>query len=127
MSEATTTNSFRQRLAKHHYDGTALPQVAQMAFGDGGHNNPNGTPKTPNAAQTALVHEVLRKNLSTITQEDVYSVTGTGLIAEADLVGIHISEAGLLDASGNLLGFRNFAPKIKEADETYEIKIKLKF
>ncbi len=126
MSEATTTNSFRQRLARHHYDGTALPQVAQMAFGDGGHN-PDGSPKTPNAAQTALVHEVLRKNLSAIAQEDLYSVTGTGLVAEAELVGTHISEAGLLDASGNLLGFRNFAPKIKEADEEYEIKIKLKF
>lgn len=126
MSEATTTNSFRQRLARHHYDGTVLPQVAQMAFGDGGHN-PDDSPKTPNAAQTALVHEVLRKNLSAITQEDLYSVTGTGLVAEAELVGTHISEAGLLDASGNLLGFRNFAPKIKEADEEYEIKIKLKF
>lgn len=126
MSEATTTNSFRQRLARTHYDGTVLPKVAQMAFGDGGHN-PDGTPKTPDAAQTVLVHEVLRKDLSTITQEDIYSVTGTGLVAEAELTGIHISEAGLLDLSGNLLGFRNFAPKIKEADETYEIKIKLKF
>ncbi len=126
MSEATTTNGYRQRLAKLHYDGTALSQVAQMAFGDGGHN-PDGSPKTPNPAQTTLVREVLRKNLSAIAQEDLYSVTGTGLITEAELVGIHISEAGLLDASGNLLGFRNFAPKIKEADEEYEIKIKLKF
>ncbi|MEI6108006.1 MAG: phage tail protein [Opitutae bacterium] len=126
MSEATTTNSFRQRLARHHYDGTALPQVTAMAFGDGGHN-PDGTPKAPNAAQTALGHTVLQKNLSSVVQEDVYSMTGTGLVAEAELVGTHISEAGLLDASGNLLGFRNFAPKIKEADEEYEIKIKLKF
>jgi len=126
MSEATTTNGFRQRLAKFHYDGTALSQIHAMAFGDGGHN-PDGTPKTPNSAQTALVHEVLRKDLSVIVQEDTYSVTGTGIVAEAELVGTHISEAGLLDASGNLLGFRNFAPKIKEADEEYEIKIKLKF
>jgi len=126
MSEATTTDSFRQRLARHHYDGTTLPQVAQMAFGDGGHN-PDGTPKNPSSAQTALVHEVLRKTLSSIVQEDAYSVTGMGLVAEAELVGTHISEAGLLDASGNLLGFRNFAAKIKEGDEAYEIKIKLKF
>jgi phage-related tail fiber protein len=97
-----------------------------MAFGDGGHN-PNGTPKTPNPEQTALVHEVLRKNLSSIVQEDLYSVTGTGVVAEAESIGVSISEAGLLDAAGNLLGFRNFAPKIKESDEEYEIKIKLKF
>jgi|GEM_PF-1201397 len=126
MSEATTTNSFRQRLAKHFYDDTALPMAAQMAFGDGGHN-PDGTPKTPNPDQTTLAHEVLRKNLSSKVQEDAYSVTGTGTIADPEVVGVSISEAGLLDASGNLLGFRNFAPKIKEGDETYEIKIKLKF
>jgi len=126
MSEATTCNAYRQRLAKNQYNGTAAPQAMYMAFGDGGHNV-DGTPKTPNPAQTALQHELLRKALSSKVQEDTYSLTGTGIIAAAELVGAHISEAGLLDASGNLMGFRNFAPKIKESDEDYSIKIKLKF
>jgi phage-related tail fiber protein len=126
MSEATTTNDFRQRLARHFRDGTSLLQATQMAFGDGGHNA-DGTPKSADPEQTALRNEVLRKDLDAITQEDLYSVTGTGTILKAELNGTHISEAGLLDSSGNLLGFKNYAPKIKEDDETYEVNIKLKF
>jgi len=126
MSEATTTYNFRQRLARHFYDNSALPQVAMMAFGDGGHNA-DGTAKPPDAARTTLYHEMLRKPLAQVIQEDDYSVTGTGRLEKVELLGAHISEAALLDASGNMLGFRNFAPKIKESDETYEIAVKLKF
>ena len=125
MSEAITTNNFRQRIARHFFDGSALPQVTHMAFGDGGHTGL--TPKPANGTQTSLVHELLRKPLEVVTQEDVYSVTGTGRIEASELVGISISEAALLDSAGNVLGFRNFAPKVKESDETYDIKIKLKF
>jgi phage-related tail fiber protein len=126
MSEAITTNDYRKRLARHMYDNSALPKVAKMAFGDGGHN-PDGTPKTPNPNQTQLNHEILRKTLTSIFQEDEYSVTGKGTISKIEAVGVSISEAGLLDEAGNLVGFKNFAPKIKESDETYEISIKLKF
>ena len=125
MAEAITTNNFRQRIAKHFFDGSALPQATQMAFGDGGHVG--NTPKPADGNQTSLVHELLRKPLAAITQEDIYSLTGTGRIEASDLVGISISEAALLDSAGNVLGFRNFAPKVKESDETYDIKIKLKF
>ena len=126
MAEATTTYNFRQRLAKHFYDGSSLPQIAMMAFGDGGHNA-DGTAKPPDAARTTLNHELLRKPLAQVIQEDGYSVTGTGRLEKPELLGAHISEAALLDASGNMIGFRNFAPKIKESDETYEIAVKLKF
>lgn len=125
MAEATTTDNFRQRLAKHMFDGTALPQATHMAFGDGGHNGLS--PKPADASRTGLYHEVLRKSLSSIVQEDAYSMTGTGRIEFSELIGISISEAALLDSGGNMLGFRNFAPKVKESDETYDIKIKLKF
>jgi len=126
VAEATTTNNFRQRLARHFYDGSALPQVAMMAFGDGGHNA-DGTAKQPDPGRTSLYHEVLRKPLAQKVQEDAYSVTGTGRIEKSEVIGAHISEAALLDENGNMLSFRNFAPKIKESDETYEIKVKLKF
>jgi len=97
-----------------------------MAFGDGGHNA-DGTAKQPDPARTSLYHEVLRKPLAQKVQEDAYSVTGTGRIEKSEVIGAHISEAALLDENGNMLSFRNFAPKIKESDETYEIKVKLKF
>lgn len=126
MAEAVTTYDFRQRLAGHFYDGEALPQITQMAFGDGGHNS-DGTPKSPDPSQGSLQNELLRKDLANIYQEDAYSTTGSGRIAKSELNGADISEAGLLDSAGNLLGFKNFAPKIKESDEEYEVNIKLKF
>ena len=126
MAEAVTTYDSRKRLARHFYDGTTLPQATQMAFGDGGHDA-NGDPLSPDASKTSLNNELLRKDLASIYQEDDFSTTGSGRIAESELVGADISEAGLLDADGNLLGFKNFAPKSKESDEQYEVNIKLKF
>ena len=126
MANAITTYDFRKRLARHFMDGTALPKLKYMAFGDGGHNT-DGTPITPDPSQTSLKHELLRKELIEIFQEDEFSVTGKGKIAKDELVGVSVSEAGILDEDGNLLGFKNFAPKIKDADEEYEISIQLKF
>lgn len=126
MAEAITVDAYRKRIAKHMADNSALPPIAYMAFGDGGHNA-DLTPKAPSATATALTHEVLRKDLASITQEDGFSVTGKGVIEAADLAGVRISEAALLDTNGQLVGYKTFAPKLKESDERYEISIKLRF
>lgn len=121
MAAATITNSFRQMLAARMF-----AEVAEMGFGNGGHNSDN-TARTPDPAQAALASELLRKAVATKTQENACSVTATGRIEAVELEGYSISEAGLYDGSGNLLGFCNFAPKTKEADEAYDIKIMLVF
>lgn len=127
MSEAITTLDFRKRLAAYFATGSATPpKVMYMDFGDGGHNA-DGSVKTANASQTALSRKRLRKMLASIVQEDAYSLTCTGIIAASECVGYSISEAGIVDAGGNLLGFRNFAPKVKEDDEEFEVKIRLRF
>lgn len=126
MAEAVTTYDFRKRLATHFYNGQTLPQITQMAFGDGGHDS-NGDPISPDPNKTSLNNELLRKDLASVYQEDDFSTTGQGRIAKSELVGADVSEAGLLDANGNLLGFKNFSPKGKESDEEYEVNIKLKF
>jgi phage-related tail fiber protein len=126
MAGATTTLDYRKRLATQMSGGAVVKPPAMIAFGDGGHN-PDNTAKTPSDSQTELVNERLRKNLSQLIKEDDYSITGSGIAEKADLNGVSISEAGLLDEDGKLLGFKNFAPKIKESDEEYEIKVKLKF
>lgn len=129
MSEATTTNLFRRKLARFFLDGGSslgLDMFAYIGFGDGGHNT-NGTAKATNPDQTALQHQLIQKPLYSIAQEDQYSTTGRGVLEKTELVGSAISEAGLFDVDGNLLGFKNFAPKVKESDETYEVSIKLKF
>lgn len=126
MAEAITSNAYRRRVAKHMADNSPLPPMAYMAFGDGGHNA-DLTPKAPNADAPGLAHELLRKPLATITQEDLYSVTGKGVLEATELVGARISEAALLDANGQICGLKTFAPKLKEGDERYEISIKLRF
>jgi phage-related tail fiber protein len=126
MAEAVTTDQFRRFLAKHFCDNGALPRLGFMAFGDGGHNA-DGSAKTPDPARTALAHELVRKPLLELYQEDDMSVTASGRLEDADLPGYWISEAGVFDESGRLVGYRFFAPKVKEADETYLVRIKLRF
>lgn len=126
MAEAITVDAYRKRIAKHMSDNSTLSPIASMAFGDGGHNA-DLTPKSPSAAATALAHEVLRKPLAAITQEDAFSTTGKGVIDASELIGVRISEAALIDANGQIVGLKTFAPKLKESDERYEISIKLRF
>lgn len=127
MAEAVTLKSHRRRIAAQMAGGTPVAKVAYMAFGDGGHDSTTLKAIQPSDDQTALKHEVLRKALSAIEQKDLYSVTGRGLIEANELVGVKVSEAALVDANGNLIGIKNFAPKVKESDERYEISIKLRY
>lgn len=125
MAEPITTNGHRKRLAAFFKNGSGLSVASKMAFGDGGYAG--DAVVAPDPDQTGLNSELLRKDLALVLQDDDYSVTGTGVILKAELNGQSISEAGLIDADGHLMGLKNFAPKIKESDEEYEIKIKLKF
>lgn len=126
MAEAITSNHYRRRIAKHMADNSPLPPIAFIAFGDGGHLA-NLTPKIPDPEATGLVHELLRKPLAGISQEDLFSVTGKGVIDNTELIGARISEAALLDANGAICGLKTFAPKLKEGDERYELNIKMRF
>lgn len=126
MAEAIVVNIYRRHLAAHMAGGESIKPIAYMAFGDGGHNE-DLTPKTPSLETTSLNHEILRKPLESVVQEDLYSVTGKGTIEINEVVGSAISEAALLDADGNLVGLKTFTPKFKENDERYEISIRLLF
>lgn len=127
MAEAVTALSYRHRIAKQAAGGTPVPKIAFMAFGDGGHDPATLKAIQPSDTQKSLNHEVMRKPLIAVSQEDPLSVTGRGMIEGLDLVGVRISEAALLDSAGNVVGIKNFAPKVKESDERYEISIKLRF
>jgi len=126
MSEAVTLDAFRARIAAHMAGGAVLPAVAQMAFGDGGHDAAEN-PKPVPSSRTALFHERLRKVCAAIVQINASEVQATAYIEEAELVGVAISEAALVDAAGNLIAMKTFAPKHKEADERIEIKLTLRF
>lgn len=124
-AEAVVLTGFREKIAAHLAGKGTLKPVKYMAFGDGGHK-PDGSVIPPSENQKALKHQVLKKELSYIKQEDVLSVTGAGVIEKAECVGVALSEAALLDADGELVAVKNFAPKIKESDERYECVIKVR-
>ena len=126
MAEAVLLNSFRQRIAAHMAGKGTLAPIGYMAFGDGGHNDDlTAKPALPEA--TGLANELLRKPIDVITQEDPFSVTGKGSVDMNELVGVALSEAALIDTDGNVIGIKNFSPKVKESDESYDVSIKLRF
>lgn len=127
MADAVLLDSFRKRLAAHMAGKDQLHPIAYMAFGDRGHNPEDLSVIPPSAKQLELNHEILRKELTTVYQEDDFSVTGKGTVENADIVGAYLSEAALCDSEGNVLAIRNFAPKIKENDEMYDVSIRLRF
>lgn len=126
MSEAVTLDIFRARLAAAVAGDGPVPVVAQMAFGTGGHA-PDGTAKPVDAARTSLYAEALRKPVTSITRPQPTWIEVKAVLTESDLVGQTLSEAALVDSSGQLIAMKTFAPKVKEADERIEITISLKF
>lgn len=126
MSEAVTVDGFRERLAAHMAGVATLAPLAYVAFGDGGHNADNSA-KSADSSAKSLNHEILRKPLSAIYQEDLLSATGKGVISASEITGGVISEAALLDSNGNLVGWKTFAPKFTEYGETYGVTLKLRF
>lgn len=126
-ADAVLTTYFREQIAAHMAGKSTLAPIKYMAFGDGGHDLVTLEPLAPSEGQNALKHEVLRKTLNVITQEDSLSVTGKCTIASNEIVGVHLSEAALVDANGKLIGIKNFAPKVKEGDEQYTIHVKVRF
>lgn len=125
-AEAVLLKSFRERIAAHMAGKGTLYPIKYIAYGDGGHNS-NLQPISPSEDATALQHEVLRKKVAAVRQDDSLSVTGKGTIENNELIGTQLSEAALVDSQGNLIGIKTFAPKVKEADERYQIEIKVRF
>lgn len=126
MAEGVTSNHHRRRMAAAMAGGAPVKPPHYVAFGDGGHTEDRKA-KPASADALGLANELIRKPVGPLSQEDPYSVTAVGRLEKADLVGVDVSEAALLDEDGNLIGLRNFRPKPKESDESYAVKIKLRY
>ncbi|EPV2474222.1 phage tail protein [Enterobacter asburiae] len=105
---ALLTNVGAAKLA----NATALGEqveITQMAVGDG-----NGSLPTPNHAQTALVHELRRAPLNTLTIDPVNTnqIIAEQVIPE-DVGGWWIREIGLYDSKGDLIAIANCAETYK--------------
>lgn len=105
---ALLTNVGAAKLA----NATALGEqveITQMAVGDG-----NGALPTPNPAQTALVHELRRGPLNTLTIDPVNTnqIIAEQVIPE-DVGGWWIREIGLYDSDGDMIAVANCAETYK--------------
>lgn len=105
---ALLTNVGAAKLA----NATALGEqveITQMAVGDG-----NGALPTPNPAQTALVHELSRAPLNTLTIDPVNTnqIIAEQVIPE-DVGGWWIREIGLYDSDGDMIAVANCAETYK--------------
>ncbi|HZH44259.1 MAG TPA: phage tail protein [Lysobacter sp.] len=114
-----------QKLATAIAEGTTV-NITEMALGDGG-----GAPVTPVENRAALVREVNRGPVGSLTQDPVNPsyLTAQRVIAP-NVGGWTIREVGLFDADGDLLVYGNFPesykPQLSEGSGK-ELIIKLVF
>ncbi|ENE6264463.1 phage tail protein [Escherichia coli] len=99
----------------------AQVEITQMAVGDG-----NGALPTPNPAQTALVHELRRAPLNTLSIDpnNANQIIAEQVIHE-DVGGWWIREIGLFDKDGDMIAVANCAetykPQLQEGSGRVQI------
>ncbi|MBK3214744.1 phage tail protein [Klebsiella pneumoniae] len=105
---AVLTNVGAAKLANATALGTQV-EITQMAVGDG-----NGVLPTPNPAQTALVHELRRKPLNSLSIDpnNANQIIAEQVIPE-DEGGWWIREIGLFDKDGDMIAVANCAETYK--------------
>ena len=122
MAVAVSTDVFRTRMADWLMTSVL---DAVMAFGSGGVDG-QGTVISPAPAQMELNSQVGELPLYGVKRDGDTVVTVTGRISQGVFPGEAISEAGL-KVGGEFYAFRNFAPKIFEDDEFFDVTIEIKF
>lgn len=102
------TDAGERKLAAHMAGGAPL-QITQIAVGDGG-----GSPVNPTENRTALVQEVHRQGLTSLT---VHGTNANWVVPETILAptvgGWWIREVGLFDVDGELVAYGNFPDSYK--------------
>lgn len=111
------TNAYREKVAAAAASGGSLPAASEIAFGTG---TAGSSPD-----DTSLESEVHRNSLESASASDtVLSCTGT-LTGEES--GEAISEVGIFDADGDLMGRRAFKPKQLESESSLEFTLDFQF
>lgn len=109
------TAKARENLVKARAGALTLPTIVGMAFGDGGVDE-HGDPVPPTEGQTGLTHELLRKHVEGYTFPVATTCRYECKLLENELVGEYISEIGLYDTNGDIVGIKTFRSKGKDAD-----------
>lgn len=117
--EAKITKTGRELLCKAHAGDIPLSPITYIALGSGGCQD--GIPVEVTGNEIALKAELLKKGITSHQyKEEVAGKTVkvkmqyTVILTEEELADTKISEAGLLDAEGNLIAYLTFLEKGKD-------------
>lgn len=123
---ALLTDSYRKKICAGFASGSAVPKAVQMAFGDGGLDD--GIVRTETGAETALVNELLRKDIESYAMaDDGKTVKVRCTINRDELVGVSITEFGVFDAAGDLAAIQFCEPQKKDEDFRYTFEVECRF
>ncbi|MDO4327018.1 MAG: hypothetical protein Q4E24_13460 [bacterium] len=116
MAQGKTTVIGRRKLCKAHAGDLLLPRILYMGFGSGG-VDADGNVREPTGEETAMQAELLRKLVDGHSYlDDEMTCRYTVRLEKEELADQYISEQGLYDAEGDLIAYKTFLPKGKDAD-----------
>ena len=114
----------RKKLCMAHAGDIALPVITQMAWGSGGADE-TGQPLDTTGNEIGLYQELLRKDIEShvYVNEGQTTCRYTATLEAGELDNSYISEMGLYDEDGDLIAYRTFMRKGKDADipEIYDM------
>ncbi len=121
MGDAVLLNQAKRKMLKSRFDSSVRVDIAQFVFGTG--LGRDGKPYEPNADQTELKNEILRKDIDSRYRISDTCYRYSGFLSEIEGNGQYISEIGLVDSDGMLICIKTFEKKIKnmEAEMTFRI------
>jgi phage-related tail fiber protein len=107
----------RKKLCMAHAGDASLPAITKMAWGNGGVDEA-GQPLPTTGNEVGLYYELLVKDIEShiYPEEGNTTCRYTATLEAGELAGEEISEMGLYDADGDLVAYRTFMRKGKDAD-----------
>ena len=107
----------RKKLCMAHAGDIELPVITQMAWGSGGADE-TGQPIDTTGNEIGLYQELLRKDIEShsYVNEGKTTCRYTATLEAGELDNSYISEMGLYDEDGDLVAYRTFMRKGKDAD-----------
>lgn len=115
MAQGVITAIGREKLCKAHAGDISLPKIAQMAFGNGGLHE-NGEVRPTTGEEVSLQNELLKKDIDGHVYPELTTCRYTVRLTKEELANESISEQGLLDEEGDLIAYKTFLAKGKDAD-----------
>ena len=107
----------RRKLCMAHAGDATLPPITKMAWGNGGIGD-DGQPRGTTGNEIGLYSELLIKDIENheYVNDEQTTCRYTATLEAGELDGEEISEMGLFDADGDLIIYRTFGRKWKDAD-----------